>query len=278
MCYLRGLETEEIQWDELKNALKPVFKRIKGFYIVGAEPFLYKDLYQMVYDLKSMGIKTGIQSNGTIHWFEILDVVDRFDTSIDGPEEIHNRIRGDGSYKKTMTMIEKAIEKRKMGIVSITVMEENIFSVEDTIFKLINSGVKRMDISPVVRWNRPGELIPLMPIGSYSQGFIKDFLGLVNRLKDIPGVTFSPDWLSVMPERFFNAEKVEDFYCGHFNALRIQPDGSVVHCQHIRRVFGNVLKEDVLRLWYGQMRSFREELLKRNLYRFCRRCCRSEWL
>ena len=64
MCYLRGLETEEIQWNELKNALKPVFKRIKEFYIVGAEPLLYKNIYQMIYDLKSMGIKTGIQSNG----------------------------------------------------------------------------------------------------------------------------------------------------------------------------------------------------------------------
>ena len=272
------MEADEIQWKELKNAIKPVLKRIREFYIVGAEPFLYKDLYQMVYDLKVLGIKTGVQSNGTIQRFEILDVVDRFDTSIDGIGEIHERIRGRGTYRKTIAMVERALEKGNMGVVSITVMEDNIPFVEETVFTLMEKGVKRIDISPVVRWNMGTGLIPLMPRGSYSRAFIQDFLGVIKRLRDIPGVTFSPSWIASEPDKFFNTEMIETLYCGHFSAFRIQPDGSVVHCHHIRKVFGSVLKDDILTLWYKHMRNFREMLMKRNLYKFCKRCCRSEIL
>ena len=52
--------------------------------------------------------------------FEILDLVDRFDTSIDGIGEIHERIRGRGTYRKTIAMVERALEKGNMGVVSIT--------------------------------------------------------------------------------------------------------------------------------------------------------------
>ena len=66
--------------------------------------------------------------------------------------------------------------------------------------------MRRIDISPVVRWNMGTGLIPLMPRGSYSRAFIQDFLGVIKRLRDIPGVTFSPSWIASEPDRFFNTE------------------------------------------------------------------------
>ena len=87
--------------------------------LTGGEPLARDDITQIINHAHALGIYTVLSTNGILFSEKIKEInkLDRVSISLEGPESIHDSIRGGGSYKKAVEAIE--IAKRKNIPVSI---------------------------------------------------------------------------------------------------------------------------------------------------------------
>src|SRR4030095_8368452 len=90
-----------------------------GFLLGGGEPFLHRDIMPFVEFIKEKGMYCSINTNGTYlprDSRRLVDLgVDAIMVSVDGPREIHDRIRGmNGSFQKIADGV-KAVREARNG-------------------------------------------------------------------------------------------------------------------------------------------------------------------
>jgi len=90
----------------------------RHLHITGGEPLLWKGLFEVLDHGFGCGYKTiFMNTNGTLITDEISKRLAGYGSffsmsiSLDGPEALHERIRGRGSYQKTMQGIDKALNR-----------------------------------------------------------------------------------------------------------------------------------------------------------------------
>ena len=144
------LEQYEKVFSSMKHPLTTVM-------ITGGEPFLRKDIVDVVKILdKYKTAKINIPTNATLPNLVINKVKEMLDNtnidiniqiSIDGPEELHDTIRGmKGSYKKCIETINKLKELKKnysnLDIsVSTTITKRNLSQINDLVEQIKKLGV-----------------------------------------------------------------------------------------------------------------------------------------
>jgi MoaA/NifB/PqqE/SkfB family radical SAM enzyme len=92
----------------------------------GGEPLLRTDVGELIKFGKNLGFKCFISTNGTLipQNIEKLKDIDLVLISIDGPEEIHDNIRGKGNFQKTIEGL-KILQKNKIPTFIVTVIHKN---------------------------------------------------------------------------------------------------------------------------------------------------------
>ena len=99
----------------------------RHLHITGGEPLLWKGLFEALDYGFGVGYETiFMNTNGTLITEEISKRLADYGSfsisvSLDGPEDLHDRIRGKGSHKRTMRGIEKAINGGNDLIIFTTV-------------------------------------------------------------------------------------------------------------------------------------------------------------
>ena len=87
---------------------------VRWFGIKGGEPLTRPDIFEIVTYAKSKGLNVCLLTNGAFVDGKIYDNLVKnqiwSSVSIDGPEEINDQLRGEGSYKKALAAIEKLSE------------------------------------------------------------------------------------------------------------------------------------------------------------------------
>ncbi len=109
-------ETQERSLD--KNVFKSFINQVSRFkptiFLTGGEPFLHKDIIELINHIKSKNMVCWIVSNGTMFERYAEDIVkagvDVLYVSIDGPGDKHNEIRG---MKDCFAKVKAGIEKIK---------------------------------------------------------------------------------------------------------------------------------------------------------------------
>lgn len=104
--------TQMLDIEELKTFL--VYAKEQGYNNIslsGGEPFLYKNLEELLVFSKSLGFQNAVASNGMLLQSEknqrILEYIDIIAISIDGKKELHDKIRGQiGAFEKMLKGIE----------------------------------------------------------------------------------------------------------------------------------------------------------------------------
>jgi len=135
-----GHEMDTRQWASLLDEAWAMGTVSVSF--CGGEPLVREDLGELVARASGLGLRTSLTTNG---WFvrergDELQHLDAITVSIDGPEEIHDDIRGDGSYGRAMDAIEWGIENRKR-VHTVTVLNRrNIDTIEHTCILLHRMG------------------------------------------------------------------------------------------------------------------------------------------
>lgn len=146
-------EVKKMFW-ELRNA------GVFDIAISGGEPFVRKDMMEIIEYMASIGLKVGIGSNGSTVTKKITDKlklfnVSRLQISIDGTEEIHDLSRRwNGLFKKSKQAILYGIESGLNVHVCMTLHKINYSVMEDVISMCADWGVKRFNLSRFIPTGR----------------------------------------------------------------------------------------------------------------------------
>jgi MoaA/NifB/PqqE/SkfB family radical SAM enzyme len=130
--------------------------------LTGGEPFLRKDIFEIINYGVDKNIKIEVVSNGSLIDSEFADKIIRsklsnIAISLDGAkEETHDAIRQKGAYKKTLAAIENLVTAKKKNSygpqisVWTTIMKENVKELFDIISLVRDLGVECLVYHPVI--------------------------------------------------------------------------------------------------------------------------------
>lgn len=163
-CYADEGSGEKDYLDTVR--IKSILNQFKncGFqYVIvsGGEPLLRKDCFHILQYASSLMPVSMITNAHLIDFDTARDLagIPRFDirVSLDASDSLHNDpLRGEGSYKKTLTGIKNLLKAgmRRFITLCMTVTSINIHNVEDYIHWAAGLGITSVVITPVVSYGR----------------------------------------------------------------------------------------------------------------------------
>jgi radical SAM protein with 4Fe4S-binding SPASM domain len=280
------------------------------FYLWGGEPLLYPEFPGLLSYLREKNQYTVVNTNGVLlakHAAAMVNLgVDGLDISIDGPPEVHDRIRGvPGTFEKVMTGLRLLRERRRergtgkpMVKAIATISALNAGRLEETLDLFAASGlvdavIFNLGWFTTEKIGRATDRIFRERLGCPSSSW-KDFVGALGevdpgkvksfmetvraRRRPGPPVFFIPD---LPPER------VEEYYSrpasflgrktcfSPWLSIEVRPNGDLTFCPDFPDyVIGNINEEAFADIWNGERaRKFRRLLIEKGPFPLCSRCC-----
>lgn len=126
---------DQLSFDEFKDMILKLLKAgIQEVRFTGGEPLVFSKVFDLIKLCTESGVYTSIGTNGTLITKKValklkLAGLKKAIVSIDGTEQKHDYIRGEGNYKKAMKGIDNLVE---LGIdvrINSVIMKENINDV-----------------------------------------------------------------------------------------------------------------------------------------------------
>ncbi len=313
MCYQGNFRASHIESELLYDELVKLYDRlpVKRIGLVGSEIFMHKDIYRILDYLNERDIKINIQTNGTLFNDIKIDGLKKIRNissmvySIDGPKEIHDKIRGvSGAYSKTIDAIRKTVGYFNIGVNTV-ILDDNMDYLPEIIHIAKSLGLRNWnftfeefyshkDIEDTKRilkkhfgWNANEFEINVLE----KEKVTYEFETLKDQINSAVNTGLS---LGVKP--FFTPitwfNNINDYYNGTGRknlrlicskiaspSARIDHKGNVLHCGAIRKSFGNLLEHSLDEIWHSREYSeFRKKMLDINLLPICKRCCKAGYV
>lgn len=257
MCGVKHiLKGEELDFDTIKKTLDEVAGWGSDCVVLftGGEPFLRKDIFDIINYSVSLGLKTEVVSNGSLinnpgFAENIIDSgLKNIAVSLDGAcADTHDSIRAvSGAHKKAVDALNYLFQAKKIKgqgpqiSAWVTIMNENVPELYDIISLAKKSGVECLVYHPVIviqddmqnTVKNSGLWINGDKIGELKKQINK----IVDYQKEYGLVAFLHDpylWL----EYFQGSLTRESWKCNPFVFIDIGPDGLVRSCGS---AFGNI--------------------------------------
>jgi len=166
-CYQTGRHTDEMSFSEIKSIIHEVSGTLKiwkesyaidyapSFNVTGGEPFLRNDLPDILRELKDAGFAVYLLTNGIlINKNQAATLshigVNGVQVSIEGPEGIHEVIRGKGSYAGSMKGVRHLLDEGLQVTLNVTLSSVNAHYFMD-IITIITPRYTHRDIIRLIR-------------------------------------------------------------------------------------------------------------------------------
>jgi MoaA/NifB/PqqE/SkfB family radical SAM enzyme len=300
-------EIQQLDLATLCSVIEDVAKDGTGAFLWGGEPFLHRDILPFVEFIKSKGMYCSINTNGTYlprDSRRLADLgVDAIMVSVDGPREVHDRIRGmQGSFQKIADGV-KAVREARNGngrkpeiVVNTTISPGNQDVLLETYRTVEQMGADRMILSQL--WftteqiGKANEAYFREKFSAHAgswRGFVADVSVLNSqRIADQMGemsLLKSPMELRFLPD--LHPGQVADYYRNPSEAFgktrclvpwleaEILPSGEVTPCSdRPDLIMGNVKNARFSDIWNNdQYQQFRRAMREDGLFPYCSRCC-----
>ena len=253
--------------DEITSVIDEVDEMISGwserygmdfspsFNVTGGEPFLRPDLFNILSVIRRRGFSVYLLTNGTLitadNAARLADLtVQGVQVSIEGPEEIHDAIRGAGSFRRSVAGVKMLLNHGLRVTLNATLSEINAGSFQD-IMKLASLlGVQRLGFSRLVPSGRGRELIR-QSLGSdtvrrlYEDIFSADPGG-------VEIVTGDPvaSQMSCSPDASGEPSETPTGGCAAgISGLTLLSDGTITPCRRMPVPLGNVKTDSLREVW-----------------------------
>lgn len=98
----------------------------------GGEPLIRDDIGQIIRHIKANGIECGFNTNGTLipQRLKELKLADSICVSLDGPKEMNDKNRGEGSFERIMAGIDAALDAGIEVHTSSVITRHNVGAVD----------------------------------------------------------------------------------------------------------------------------------------------------
>ncbi|MBN2452696.1 MAG: radical SAM protein [Candidatus Omnitrophica bacterium] len=304
MCNLSEIlnkkDMADIPMDKIERFLDDVAGYHPSIILFGGEPFVRKDIVDIVKAVKKRGLSVGIFTNGTLLDKDtaerlMLEKLDYIVFSLLGTKDVHDTILSmNGAYDKMVKGIKAFTDNRRRNtkvVTHTTICEGNLDDLKNIASASASLGVD------LVRFGHPtfysteersrcnDALKKIFEEGDVkAMSYIYDIRGKedryvekITKLRSELGnrVAFTPE-LSV--------DELKSWYSPDFSsgrkclfALRglfIYPNGDVYPCESISCRMGNVFDSGFSNVWNGERYKKFRRILKRGLLPACARCCK----
>lgn len=318
MCYLTdearsGSPADELSLEQIKSILSKT--GIKEINLVGGEVFIRKDLFDILEFFRDSGIHCPtITTNGTLLSSERAERIAPFladgtvgslTFSIDGPEEIHDEVRGKGMFQRTLKGMRNVLDaaaaqgKRLPNKfnVNIAVSEDNFRRFDEVADVVQDLNVGYIEVNHFM-FHTPAEIRATLRLldeadGSFLQSGVpetpkidtQELVATLRRLSERASAhgiaTGTRPWIR---EDLIGRTYSEKFWpkarcLSPYHMVRMQSDGIVYFCLNIRVPMGDLKTQDLDEVWNSpKFCRYRAILLKRGVLPLCKRCCRVDRL
>jgi radical SAM protein with 4Fe4S-binding SPASM domain len=281
-CYQTGQEQDELSSEEVNDTIEEIIETLNSWRtaygldfspsvnITGGEPFLRKDLFEILASFIDGGFDAYLLTNGILIDSKKASKLSRtgvkgVQVSIEGPEEVHDSIRGKGSFSASLKGIKNLVNADLEVTLNATVSRLNAEHLVSMIGLASGLGVQRLGFSRLVPSGRGRSLTGEM----LKPGMVKDLYETVFSIVPENGleiVTGDP----VASQFRNNPEEtgLEDIPLGGCAAgvtgLTIMPDGTVVPCRRLPVPLGNVRNDSLREIWSSS--KILNDLRTRSMY------------
>jgi len=278
-----------------------------SFFLTGGEPFLRRDLVEIVAAIKERGLKVGVNTNGLLVNESVgarireagLDYVI---FSLHGPREIHDCLENrKGSYDKALANLTTfARDKGRTRVFANCVVAKRnsavLGQVPDLLAHLPLDGLTFQhetfltpkEVSQHQRvWRK---LFPEreLPMVYQSSGYgDRDFEAMEREIATMQGPEATKRWpFPIFFKPGLEGQKLRDWYTSHMRVkgrclyiwtdTRVEPDGLVNACQVMPTPMGNVRETPLDELLNNEpYREFRRKNREAGgVFPACARCCK----
>jgi len=256
-CYLDidEIEKKEMPLENMLSAIKQ-FSDVGGLFldISGGEPLTREDLPAIVKKGHDLALRVTIVTNGTLlnpkKIEDIKDYIHQISISMDGINESHNYLRGEGTFEKMIYSLNLLKDYSIPTGVTTVVTNSNSNQLLELHNLLSSYNVKQWNLTLL---RSTGRAIKTGVKG--SKIFLDDFLEKVSEDKNMEIVVdeslLSPKLRSALTDIY----KKEDYARWH-NTLTVLPNGDCVACVFFPKiVYGNIIKNSIPEIYESPIRK-----------------------
>lgn len=288
-CYQEGRCADEMSLPEIKEVIVEVSDMIKAWSetykvdfsrsmnITGGEPLLRRDLFEILGQVKRHGFDAYLLTNGTLVGKEdakkLVDLgINGVQVSIEGCEEVHDEIRGRGSFTASVAGIENLIDAGLTVTLNVTLSNLNASSMTKVIACGTHVGARRIGFSRLVPSGSGFSLLSQMMSPQQVKELYTSLFSL--ELNGLEIVTGDPVASQMNARSDGDAGNVAISGCAAgVSGLTILPNGNVTPCRRMPVSIGNVRRDSLRELWAAS--PVLTALRDRNQYKGkCRTCKR----
>ncbi|QWR77552.1 radical SAM protein [Candidatus Magnetomonas plexicatena] len=261
-CYREKRNIVKPEKSDLIRVLKNFNRFLKSInkcgriQISGGEPLLSEHLFSILAEAKKCGYPVRVLSNGTL---VSRDLAKRLNdsgcrivqVSFEGSEEIHDKIRGVGSFRKALEGAKILHDENIDVTVMMTVSDINYQALTETI-KLTSPYVRRFAFSRLVPWGSAKTLTGSILSAKQVKGLFKEFykLDLQTSDVDVAKTYRDPLWQGY----FGNVNPLLLGGCSiGYNGICVDTDGTVYPCRRLPLSLGNVHDMDLTQIWKSEI-------------------------
>lgn len=224
-----------------------------GIHFTGGEPLLRRDFFDILQYAREGGFSLSLTSNGTLITDELArriseSPVSEVQIGIEGPETIHDSIRGTGSFQRALRGIDYLVSRDVDTSINLMLTPINMGQIEELAKQAKTLGVRNIIFSRLSVCGRGEELAK----GNLSSGELNELYTDLHKFKKGRITVTCRDPLFTIAETDDEVPQT-DFPVGGCAAgvfsITITTDGSIMPCRRMNLIIGNIKCESFRQIW-----------------------------
>jgi radical SAM protein with 4Fe4S-binding SPASM domain len=263
-CYQTGEHEAELGLSGIREAASEVSDMIKSwaeeydlafspsFNVTGGEPLLRSDLFEILHVFKEQRFEVCLLTNGTLIRREeakrLAGLVDGVQISIEGPERIHDTIRGRNTFREAIKGVESLLAQSIAVQLHVTLSAFNVDHLQDLFSLGLTLGVQRVGFSRLVPLGAGAALIGQM----LPPGRVREAYATLKELTDARTKTGTGDPIASSLEKDDGRDYGDVPFSGcaaGVSGLTLLADGTITPCRRLPIPIGNIAGDSIRQVW-----------------------------
>ncbi len=291
-------DKHELTFEQVTTIIDNLGKQIQHIFLIGSEVFMRKDIVEIIEYLDKKGIACSLATNGTLITEQMVERILKCPNvvmiwmSIDGLEELHNKLRGSvTAFKRTTRALKMFSGKMNIGVNTV-VMDTNLYQLKELIPLMHELGVPQITFELEMFSNKHDFDNTMKTFGLtieemsmlYSERtrprydieeLRSEWKEIQRRSKELGVVAEIKPPVSVYNETFYKGMARDDLtlMCRDWQLCRIDCKGNIILCGQLKKKMGNLLEKPLAEIWNSkEFKATRMKFLTHNMSDICKRC------